>query len=225
MFNSDCPDVQFNNNKIYMLSADTSLFLGIMMQRANRFSMIGGQVLGFKIGISTVNTSDDYQFNRRAVFDGVLVEVQGRQTTWEEPRAIGMRISRGNTVQNCIIRSKSSGFNAYPFETTMGSVGSSDSVGVFILNNRLESDTNYLVYHTPSLGNSNCSVVMGNYGFSKNASTTPGQTGFSNDFLHNTAPSNYGNTTFINNYFCASSRAERITLTLPTYLNLVRETD
>ena len=225
VFNSDCPDVEFNNNKIYMLSADTSLFLGVMMQRANRFSMKGGQVLGFKIGISTVNTSDDDRFNRPAVFDGVLVEVQGRQTTWEEPRAIGMRISRGNTIRNCIIRAKSAGFNAYPIETTMGSVANSDSVGVFIINNRLESDTNNLVYQTTSLFNSNNSVVMGNYGFSKNASTTPGQTGFAADYYHNTATSNYGNTTFIGNYFWASSRHEQIILTLPTYLNLVRETD
>jgi len=172
-----------------------------------------------------VNTSDDDRFNRPAVFDGVLVEVQGRQTTWEEPRAIGMRISRGNTVRNCIIRAKSSGYNAYPLETTMGNVGVSDSVGVFIINNRLESDTNFIVYQTTSLFNSNCSVVIGNYGFSKNASTTPGQTGFAADYYHNTATSQYGNTTFIGNYFWASSRHEQITLTLPTYLNLVRETD
>ena len=184
--------------------------------------MSGGMILGFKIGFSAYNNADEGTTNRSVTLNNVLIEVQGKLAPLEEPRAIGARISRGNKVQNCTIRAKSAGFNAYPLETTMNSVGTSDSVGVFIISNRLETDTNTIVYQTPGLQQSNCSVVLNNYGFAKNGSTTPGQTGFAADFFHNTATSQYGNTTFINNYFWASSRAERITLTLPLYLNIIK---
>jgi len=223
VWGSGCTDITFNNNKIYSLNGDTDLFLGVSIQRGNRWRMRGGEILGFKIGLSAYDNANEGATARSVELDGVLIEVEGKADPVEEPIAVGARISRGNTVRNCTIRaSKGNGFLAYPIQTAMNNYNVSDSVGVFVINNRLETDTTALVGAVPGLANNNNSVWMGNYGFSSTGSaTTPGQTGFGSDIIHNSITPQISNSIFINNYIWKNTIFEPITITLPEYLNLV----
>ena len=226
VWGGDCSDITFNGNKIYSLNGDTSLFLGVSVVKGNRWRMRGGEILGFKIGLSTYNNADESTTNRTVELDGVLIEVEGKATPVEEPTAIGARISRGNTVRNCIIRSKSSGHLAYPLQTVMSNYNLSDSVGVFVVNNRLETDTTALVGQFPGLFNNNNSVWMGNYGFSSGGSATaPSQTGFGSDIIHDSGTAQFSNSIFINNFIWKNTIFEPMVITLPAYLNLVRIDD